>query len=74
MATRIQEHEHAAATDILDRSLEWIGENMEPDTVFEWAKLRDWTEACTPDALFSLEQLEQWALACGFVKVEPADA
>lgn len=60
-------------SNLLDRSIEWIKDHLEPHEVFDKDALVQWAaeeldQHSDPDDVFTSEELEEWARNNGFVE------
>ena len=51
---------------LLEKAVDWVGKNLEPENVFNSSKLTQWAKDwlprnIEPSAIFSVELLEEWA-------------
>lgn len=70
MATNKQNEQfksHVFDQNLLDSSLEWIEDNLNPEDVFSDEQLINWAQQKKPDDIFNTRELEEWALNNGFV-------
>lgn len=55
--------------DLLDMSIDWIGDHLNPDDVFGRGNLVLYCrDNCRPEEVFSQTELEDWAEEHGFTK------
>ena len=52
----------------LENAINWIGSNLDPDTVFEEQKLLDFARGYLPDDVFNEKELRDWAESNGYTK------
>lgn len=54
--------------DLLDDTIAWIQDNLEPEEVFTDSKLTDWASVQNVETIFTDKQLSAWAEASGYTK------
>lgn len=59
---------NSVVSDLLDDACAWIGDNLEPDDVFNEKKLKDWAAGLTPEEIFPVNELREWAESNGYTK------
>jgi hypothetical protein len=56
---------------LLENAVEWIGQHLEPEQVFDEAKLRASVQGnSTPGDVFTEKELAEWAEQNGYVQPE----
>lgn len=71
MATNKQNEQfinHVFDQNLLETSIDWIADNMEPEDVFSKEQLINWAQQKKADDIFEVSELEEWALNNGFVR------
>ena len=57
-------------TALLESSISWINDNLEPENVFDNNKLQNWAHDVGITEVFTENELSDWALENGFTKDE----
>lgn len=58
-------------TGLLEKAIEWISQNLEPEQVFDETKLRSSVHGnSTPGDVFTEKELSEWAEQNGYVQPE----
>jgi hypothetical protein len=63
--------DEVVGSGLLENAIEWIGQNLEPEQVFDEAKLRSSVQSnSTPGDVFTEKELAEWAEQNGYVQPE----
>jgi hypothetical protein len=57
--------------EILEKAVDWIGKNMEPEDVFSESPLKEYVRInFSPEDIFATAELKQWAEENGYTQPE----